>query len=57
MWQVWFQIEDSEIPQIREKILEKRSLVFQANEQEVSKRWKFEEKVRYGTCTSSTSIV
>jgi hypothetical protein len=40
-----FQSDDKEIAAIREKAIEKRKKVFSQTEQEVSKRWAFEEGV------------
>lgn len=39
------QLDDSEVPLLRDKIIEIREQVHRANEQEVSKRWSFEEAV------------
>jgi len=40
------QIEDSEVPALREKIIEVKTAIHKQNEQEVSKRWAFEEAIR-----------
>lgn len=42
-------LDDTEVPLLREKIIEVREKLFKANEQEVSKRWTYEEGVS-GPC-------
>ncbi|ELU07632.1 hypothetical protein CAPTEDRAFT_180947 [Capitella teleta] len=39
-------LDDTEVPLLREKIIEVREKLFKANEQEVSKRWTYEEGIR-----------
>ena len=39
--------DETEIAAIREKIIETRKVVYRLNEQEVSRRWTFEEGVGF----------
>ena len=43
--QYYLQVEDSEAPRIREKVIAIRQVVHLRNQEEVSKRWTFEESV------------
>ncbi|GFO27449.1 pre-mRNA-processing factor 39 [Plakobranchus ocellatus] len=42
----FFRGDEKELKKIRSKFIEKREFVFKANEEEVSKRWTFEETIR-----------
>ena len=39
------QVDDGEIKKVKAKLIETREAVFKVNENEVSKRWSFEEAV------------
>ena len=45
MFCIYFQSDDKEITLIKEKAIENRKKVYSQTEQEVSKRWSFEEGV------------
>jgi hypothetical protein len=47
LWKL-FQIDDGEIKKIRVKVIESKEAAFKQNENEVTKKWSFEEAV---SCT------